>query len=62
MCFIDKKLGENVQKEAFEYLMTKARNHSKVNDEAYVDLNGCKYFFNNRFTSQKAKLLFMFRT
>ena len=55
-------LSENIQKQAFEYLMTKARNHSKVKHEAYVDLNGGKYFFDNRFTSQKAKLLFMFRT
>ena len=55
-------LNENVQKEAFDYLIKKAKTHSKVNDEVYEDLNGSQYLFDNRFTSQKAKLLFMFRT
>ena len=55
-------LSKNVQQEAYKHLMEKAKSHSKVKHEAYLDLNGSKYLFDHRFTSQKAKLLLVFRT
>ena len=47
---------------AFLYLHQKAKLHSKVKHEMYTDMKGSSYFFDPRITSDKAKLIFQFRT
>ena len=56
------KLKKEAKESAFQYLKELGRNHSKVRDTAYIDLNGMSYFSNNRFTPDLANLLFKFRT
>ena len=55
-------LSQNAEKKAFSYLGDKARQHSKVNEDLYVDLHGCNLYYDERITSHDAKLLFQFRT
>ena len=56
------KLKKEAKESAFQYLKELGRNHSKVRDTAYIDLDGMSYFSNNRFTPDLANLLFKFRT
>ena len=55
-------IKENIKIEALRYLKLKASSHSKIRGELYNSLEGKEYFFNHRLTSDKAKLLFQFRT
>ena len=43
-------------------LVHKASTHSKVHEELYVDLNGCKYMFDKRFSPELSQLVFKLRT
>ena len=44
------ELTSRIQKAAYEYLIEKARNHSKTRTELYKDLNGSSYLSDHRFT------------
>ena len=57
-----KMIHDSVKKEALDFLLGKAIGHSKVKHEMYTDLKGSVYFCDQRFTAQRAKLLFKFRT
>ena len=59
---IEKTLLERVKCIAFEFLINKAKSHSKVNDDTYSDCNGSSYFHDCRFSPDIANLLFKFRT
>ena len=56
------QLVEKVNEAAFQFLMSKAENHSKVNKELYNSCEGPSYFSDSRFTPDLANLLFKFRT
>ena len=56
------QLVEKVNEAAFQFLMSKAENHSKVNKELYTSCEGSSYFSDSRFTPDLANLLFKFRT
>ena len=45
-----------------KYLLDKAKNHTKVRQEIYCDLNGSKYLFDPRFSPDLSKLVFRFQT
>ena len=47
---------------AFQELIEKAREHSKVNENIYKDMNGCAYLSDKRFTPDIVNLLFSFQT
>ena len=47
---------------AYTFLMDAASKHSKVNNEAYENLEGMVYFEDTRFTPDLSNLLFKFRT
>ena len=47
---------------AYMFLMDAASKHSKVNNEAYENLEGMVYFEDTRFTPDLSNLLFKFRT
>ena len=55
-------IEQNVNKVAFVYLQQKAKLHSKVKHELYTDMQSIKYFYDPRMTSERAKILFKFRT
>ncbi len=55
-------LWERVKCIAFDFLINKAKSHSKVNDNVYLDCNGCSYFDDRRFSPDIANILFKFRT
>ena len=42
----------------FEYLISKAKAHSKVKSDIYSDINGCKYFHDKRFQPELSQLVF----
>ena len=45
---------------AFEYLIVKAQNHSKVNDKIYTNCEGCAHYSDPRFTPDITNPLFKF--
>ncbi len=47
---------------AFNFLITRANEHSKVNATLYTSCNGTGYFCDQRFSPDLANLLFQFRT
>ena len=53
---------KKVELAAYDYLIKKAKDHSKVRHETYQNCDGADYFFDSRFTSEMANLLFKFRT
>ena len=55
-------INDSIRREAFNFLVAKAAAHSKVNHEMYTDVKGSAYFYDHRFTSHGAKLVFRFRT
>ena len=64
-------MGRNALKEllnkrsaiaAYESLINQARCHSKVNENAYSNINGMQYITDSRFTPDLVNLLFKFRT
>ena len=59
---LENVLRERVQRIAFNFLINKAKKHSKMNDETYSDCNGSSYFNDRRFSPDIANLLFKFRT
>ena len=59
---LKKIIDDNVRRAAYVFLLAKATAHSKVNHIMYTDLKGSVYFYDHRFTSEKAKLVFKFRT
>ena len=54
-------LDKRISEVAFEYLINKAKSHSKVNHETYKNLDGMHYFTDNRFSTDQTKLLFKFQ-
>ena len=55
-------LTNNSKAKAFEFLIEKAKTHSKVNHNIYKDIEGCKHYNDPRFTPDLANNLFKFRT
>ena len=55
-------LTEKVKNLAFDFLISKAKQHSKVNEKRYLDCEGCLHHSDPRFTPDIANLLFKFRT
>ena len=47
---------------AFEYLIEKAKKHSKVNDQVYTSCDGCTHYNDSRFTPDLINILFRFRS
>ena len=56
------KLKNETDKAALHHLKELGRNHSKVREWIYSDLNGMGYFFDPRFSTDLSNLLFTFRT
>ena len=54
--------NEKLNQVPYNYLISKAREHSKVNDAMYKDMSGCKYLNDKRFTPDLVNLLFAFQT
>ena len=59
---LKKQLQDATAKLAFQHLIDMARKHSKTKDNIYHNLQGMAYFDDPRFTANKARLLFKFRT
>ena len=55
-------LVKKVNEAAFQFLIRKANEHSKVNTSLYTTCEGATYFRDNRFTPDLANLLFKLRT
>lgn len=55
-------LVKKVDETAFQFLIRKANEHSKVNTSLYTTCEGATYFRDNRFTPDLANLLFKLRT
>ena len=55
-------LLKKVNEAAFQFLIAKASQHSKVNASLYTTCEGANYFRDQRFTPDLANLLFKFRT
>jgi hypothetical protein len=55
------ELNLKIKKRAFEYLLDKAKNHSKVNTKLYKDCNGAEYLHHPRFTPDIVCII-LFRT
>ena len=56
------KLKKQLNDVAYSSLMEAASKHSKVRNEIYKNLEGAKYFDDERFTPDLSNLLFKFRT
>ena len=60
------KLKETIIKQtkqkAFEYLIEKAKHHSKVNEKLYCDCEGLDHYNDERFRPDLINILFKFRT
>ena len=59
---VKSELERKVKISAFEFLIDKAKNHSKVRDNMYRDCNGAKHIHNPIFTPDIINILFKFRT
>ena len=53
---------KKINEKAFEYLIEKAANHSKVNESCYINCEGTIQYKDRRFTPNIISLLFKFRT
>ena len=51
-----------IKARSYEYLISKAKQHSKVKEEIYGNAEGAAYYMDNRFTPDLVTLLFKFRT
>ena len=59
---LKKMVKERAKEIAYNFLIDKAKNHSKVNDAIYTNCDGMKHYFDHRFSPDLANLLFKFRT
>ena len=59
---LEKILQKNCKMKAYEYLMNKAKNHTKVKEDLYLNCEGCSHYEDIRFSTELANLLFKFRT
>ena len=50
-------ISNKIEKKAFEYLIDKAKNHSKIRHEVYKDLKGSEYIRDPRFSTELKKLV-----
>ena len=55
-------VGDKCKKAAFNHLMKMKDSHSKLKDLKYDDLCLQPYFYDGSFSSNDARLLFLFRT
>ena len=55
-------LTDKVKNLAFDFLISKAKLHSKVNEKIYLDCEGCLHYSDPRFTPDITNLLFKFRS
>ena len=55
-------ITKKIHKLAFDFLISKAKQHSKVNETSYKDCEGCAHYKDPRFTPDITNLLFKFRT
>ena len=53
---------DKVKNKAYQFLISKARQHSKIKEEIYENGEGAAYYMDNRFTPDLVTLLFKFRT
>ena len=53
---------DKVKTKAYQFLISKAREHSKIREEIYENGEGAAYYMDNRFTPDLVTLLFKFRT
>ena len=59
---LKKMVNERIETCAFDFLIQKAKTHSKVNEDIYSDCKGMQQYKDARFTPDIANLLFKFRT
>ena len=59
---LKKEIKKNLDTLAFQFLINKARSHTKMNDEAYTSCEGAACYNDSRFTPDMLSLLFKFRT
>ena len=52
----------NAKTKAYDYLIEKARGHSKVEEKIYTNCDGCKHYYDSRFTPDLINNLFRFRS
>ena len=55
-------MTKKLEKYGFEYLIAKAKKHSKVKESMYSDGNGAPYLKDPRFTPDLVSILFRIRT
>ena len=56
------EIDRNIEKLAFQFLISKARLHSKIKEEIYTSCDGMDCYKDPRFTPDMITLLFKFRT
>ena len=57
-----KMVEQGIKTKAFQYLIEKARSHTKVRESCYKDINGSSHYTDSRFTPELVEILFKFRT
>lgn len=57
-----KMVEQGIKTKAFQYLIEKARSHTKVRESCYKDINGSSHYMDSRFTPDLVEILFKFRT
>ena len=53
---------KNMNERAYQFLMEKARKHSKIREDVYDNCDGFDHYKDSRFTPDMISLLFKFRT
>ena len=51
-----------MEERAYQFLLEKARKHSKIREDVYVNCKGFDHYNDTRFTPDMISLLFKFRT
>jgi hypothetical protein len=59
---LQETLKSNIKLKAYEFLMDKAKQHSKVNQNIYQNCDGCSHYEDERFSTEIINNLFKFRT
>ena len=58
----EKMISKKISELAFQFLIAKAKSHSKVNERIYTNCEGACHYSDPRFTPDLTNLLFKFRT
>ena len=59
---LKEEIVKNMEERAYQFLLEKARKHSKIREDVYVNRNGFDHYNDTRFTPDMISLLFKFRT